>query len=685
MSEELIRKNLTKHGKKIGLYEYYPIGNTTLKDLKKFEIIPNKNYGEFENKKPDALLVDRRDRTDIKIILVQEDKNTKEFVTPKDKEKAVKQCVELYCKPLNARIEVVTDYNEWVWINPQVKNKNGYEYILTEDGYPIQTPLEFKTAQQINENLKLITKILESISEKNSVLKKEETQNPSILADRVWQTIWLASGEDPDMCLATFVEIFVFKYLSDLGILNINDDGVKVTFNEVMNKDSNSLKYYFRYVRPHIKKMFPINEEDGTSIINGTVLKPEIEEHNIIFHNILQEFDEYAREFGAFTNIDPQFKSRLYEKFLKKSLSQKNWGQYFTPRNIIKAMIQMSGIEKLPEGSKIYDPACGVGGFILEPLLANRQGDYYIDGNGNLQRKLTYLGHDRDPNTIILAKANMLIFISELLRENKAITKQFAKMFNETFSSLHKSVLGSLSDLHNDYYDLIMTNPPYVTSGSSTQKDVIKQDGKLSSFYKINATGIEGLFLEKIIRELKPNANALIIIPDGILNRLNDNKLRRFIKDTCIINAIISLPVNAFYTSVKKTYILSVTKKRELVPQKDPVFTYLIINIGETLDAKRFECENDLPKMVKQYNYFMVDKNNLESDDPQLKIQSIDKFDPNEHWSVDRWWSPEEKTKLGLKEEQELLTIDEFYEEVKDFKEIIDDAVKKLEGMKNEK
>jgi len=677
MSEELIRKNLTKNGKKMGLYEFYPIGDTNLKTLRKYEIVPNIDYGKNELKKPDALLVDRRDKTNIHVIVAIEYKKPSEFNTVQKKEKAIKQCYEYYCNPLKSKIGIVTDKDEWFWFNPQLKDKN-WDYILNEDDYPIQIPFTFESKADENELLKLISKILDSINDENSVLIKEETQNPSNLADRVWQSIWLASGENPDICLATFVEIFIFKYLSDLGILTINVSGARVDFGEVKNKDSNSLKYYFEYVRPHIKNMFPPDKKDNTSIINGIVLNPEIEEHNIIFHNILNEFDK----FGTLKNIDPSFKSRLYERFLKKSISQKNWGQYFTPRNIIKAIVQMSEIEKLPKGSKIYDPACGVGGFILEPILTKRRGDFYIDKNGDLKNKLNYIGHDRDLKTIILGKANMLIHLSELLRENPAITSQFANLFNSTFHSLHKSVLGSLNSINLDYYDLTMTNPPYVTSGSSTQKDVIKENGRLKNFYKINAIGVEGLFIEKIIRELKPDRDAFIVIPDGILNRLNDKKLRKFIKDKCIINGIISLPINSFYTSTKKTYVLAITKKANILPQIGPVFTYLVSNIGETLDAKRFECENDLPQMVKLYKYFLIDRKNFKTDDPKCKIQSISKFDPSEHWSVDRWWSEEEKIALGLKEEQIVLTIDEFQEQLQDFKTELQDIIDKIEVLK---
>ena len=99
-----------------------------------------------------------------------------------------------------------------------------------------------------------------------------------------------------------------------MEVLNVNDKGVQIDFKTVLTKDGNTLRYYYEYTRPYIKKLFPESKEDKTSVINGSVLDPEIEQHNFLFHSILEEFEK----FGPLKNIDPAFKSRLYEKFLKK-------------------------------------------------------------------------------------------------------------------------------------------------------------------------------------------------------------------------------------------------------------------------------------------------------------------------------------------------------------------------------
>lgn len=370
---------------------------------------------------------------------------------------------------------------------------------------------------------------------------------------------------------------------------------------------------------------------------------------------------------------------------MKESISKKNWGQYFTPRNIIDAIVEISDIEKLPEGAEICDCACGVGGFILEPMKIKADGvNFYYQVKGNdIISRYNFYGFDKgfekeEQLTIILAKANMLIFVSELLRNNPTISHEFSSLFNATFKLLSKTILGTLAITEKDKYDLIFTNPPYVTAGSSNYKDAIKNDSTLREFYKINAIGVEGLFLEWIIRSLKPSAKAFVIIPDGILNRPNDERLRAFIKDECIIDGIISLPSNAFYTTPKKTYILAITKKsgkseieRKGQTQTEPVFTYLISNIGETLDVNRFPIlENDLTEMVSLFNQFKGAKRSFEPiGKNRCKIQPIELFIPKERWSVDRWWSKDERVELGIEEKAIILTLNEFKEQVQDISE----------------
>lgn len=711
MSEELVQKGLMEHGLKIGNYEFYNIGNTTIKQLKKSRIIPELDYKEYELRKPDGLLVDRRNKKKIRVLCVIEGKQGEKFQSIRDRTSTVQQCNDI-CQVLHAKVGIATDYSSFIWFNPNHKNtKTEYldkttginrSYTIIKDEQGNDFGKEFTVDQKQDEqdltklnvttrkSLQNLELVMNCITPNNSQLAKAVLIDPTNLAKQIWQDVWSVTGATPEKCLYTFIELFIFKYLSDLNLIVDDDKGNKIFFNHIYSLDpKKAFKNYSQNVRPHLKIMFPESPEDHTTIINGTVLNPKVAEHSTVFYKLLKKF----KDFGEMKNIDPSFKSKVFEEFMKETISKKNWGQFFTPRNIIDAMVEISGIDNLAEGSEICDPACGVGGFILEPMKVKTNGVnfyYRVEGDQILPRYKFY-GFDRgfereEQLVIILAKANMLIFLSELLKRNSTISHKFSHLFNSTFRLLSDTILGTLSRIEPDRYDLIMTNPPYVTSGSSNIKNAIKKNAKLNQFYKVKATGVEGLFLEWIIRSLKPSRKAFIIIPDGILNRLTDKKLRAFIKHECIIDGIISLPVDAFYRNPKKTYILAITKKPELSEierkqhkQTESVFTYLVSNIGETLDVKRFPTdENDLLEMVSLFNQFKGSKNSFRTNSKRCKIQPINKFNPKLSWAIDRWWTTEEKVELNIKPRQVLLTIDEFKEKVKTIEDELHQMTKML-------
>ena len=458
------------------------------------------------------------------------------------------------------------------------------------------------------------------------------------------------------------------------------------------NTDEDILENYASVIRPKIKMLFPENPTDKTTIINGTIFvskdQKAVKGYSSVFKKVLEKFNVY----GKLEHIDCDFKSQLFESFLKESISKKNWGQYFTPLRVVRAIVEMARAEIKP-GVAICDPACGVGKFLLEPI-APRLGELYEIRKNNITPKLVIRGFDKgfdaeEQKTIILAKANMLIYFSELIKENPNLTEAFSNLFNDSFTLKTNSILGTLSEPVEEEFDLILTNPPYVMSGSSNLKEEIKKDGELVNYYKINALGVEGLFLEWIVRALKPNGKAFIVIPDGILNRQNDKHLRKFILDECYLDGIISLPVKTFFTTQKKTYILCVTKKADKSDsQKDPVFTYLVSEIGESRDVYRFDIDqDDLQEAVTLYSFFQANKRKFSkiNTDERCKIVPIKTFQPNEHWSVDRWWTMEEKIALGIVEDEQAIGMDEFGDLLKGVSESLGDisALLKEAGSKD--
>jgi len=579
MSEELEALDLVKNPLKVGPYEYYPIGQSTVNQLKSAGIIPKKKYSGYESQKPDGLLVDRRNKNDIQVLCVVERKLNSEFNTEEKRKKAVEQCNNL-SQELEASIGIATDGSSFIWFNPNHPNlkkeyieqkksnpkKRSYSLIKDEKGSEFidEFIIDQKQAEEDLDKLTLNTKqsiesfekVKNNISYTNSQLSIPLTKDPTDFAKQIWQILWIASGERPDKCLLTFVEFFVFKYLSDLNILTKDKKGNKINFEYIyaLEKEE-AFANYSDNVRKYLKKeLFP--SYGDTTIMNRGVLDPKVPEHSDIFYSILKKFDEY----GKLKNIDPKFKSKVFENFMKgKTEGIKNLGRFFTPRTVIDAMVEISDIEKLPENSEICDPACGVGGFILESLKVKNDGlnFYYKVVGDKIIPRHKFKGYDIGTSeegrlTTILAKANMLIFISDLLKNHRALAPKFSELFGNTFESLGE-MLGTLRKINQkEKYDLILTNPPYTTRGITAWKKVIKDKESLRNFYTINGGGKEGLFLEWIIRSLKCGGKAFVILPDGIFSRGYDYKIRQFLKDECIIDGIISLPQKTFYTTPKK-------------------------------------------------------------------------------------------------------------------------------------
>ena len=678
MSEELLQRNLVKNPAKIGKWDFYNIGSTTVRSLKGYGIIRNVDYGDVESKKLDALITQQKN-----VIAVIEYKKPSEFKTQQQKDKAVNQEIEV-ARKLGSKIIIATDTQETVWVNA-----------LT--GQPITdfegNELTINFNPQSEKIVELIEKINDSINEQNNAIKPKKLVNPTDLAKSIWQDVWAVSGATPENCLYTFVELFIFKYLSDLDVLE-EPENFDYLMGLYSKRDNNFvLEYYANNIRPKIKTLFPESPLDRTTIINGTIFvskdQKAVKGYSTTFRTVLEKFQKY----GKLEYVDYDFKSQLFESFLKESISKKNWGQFFTPLKVVRAIAEMAK-DEIKEGASICDPACGVGKFLLEPYATNIDRFYSVQDN-KLVPKITIHGYDKgfdrdEQKTIILAKANMLIYFSDLIKENPGLTKEFANLFNDSFTLKTNSILGTLSDPVENQYDLILTNPPYVTSGSGNLKDEIKKDGELINYYKVNAMGVEGLFMEWIVKSLKPGGKAFIVIPDGLLNRQNDRNLRRFLIDECFIDGVISLPLNTFFTTNKKTYILCLTKKtNKKEKQTDPVFTYLVSEIGETRDIYRFEIDqNDLNEAATLYSFFKGNKTSFAkiNTDKRCKIQPIEKFEEaiDRSWLVDKWWSNEEKVALGMIEKNEKVSLLEFAAVVQDVAGSVQEFQEEIQELSSE-
>jgi type I restriction enzyme M protein len=658
MSEDLVQSAAHK----LGRYGYLRLGSTTLKQLQRSKYIRGKLSAADEKRKPDGIVF--LPRGGIKAVV--EVKQPKELVGKK-----LNAVIEHYCPIARAvcNVLIITDGKQSIWVNPHTK-----KLILDESGETISevfdcqkveaSKLQDEVADRI---VSLIEQASHSISANNDALLPLKIVDPSSLAKTVWQKIWINTGKEPEKCLYNVVEIFLFKFLSDNGVL-AGTYSFQSVIELLSQGDSVALEHYANISRKKIAQLFP-KGDDGTTVINGTIFVNEKGDPNTsqagLFAEVILQFQLFDDEYGSMRNIGREFKTRLYESFLRQEAGVKALGQYFTPRNVVQAIVKMSCASALHDGARICDPFCGVGGFLLETIVENEDNilRQYLPKNGKIDPKIVIKGYDKgtdekeDERTIILAKANMLIYFSNILARynSDAHLAEFSKKaFNAVFE-LIRTNLGSFGKHDDDPYDLILTNPPYVTSGSASLKGAIEDAGLEDRFLPLGR-GTEALAIQWIVNNLKPGGEALIVVPDGLLNQ---RAILEFVIKHCYVRGIVALPSRTFYSTPKKTYILVVNRKQKAeVTQIDPVFTFFTSEIGESRDARRVPIsQNDLTEAASLFRQFNSARSTFSSPSPRCKIIPFGEMKDARNWLVDRFWTKSERAALGV--EDDLVEVDE--------------------------
>jgi type I restriction enzyme M protein len=507
-----------------------------------------------------------------------------------------------------------------------------------------------------------------------------DVKDPTELAESVWQIIWHATKAEPKECLLTFVEIFMLKFLSD----NLPTAALATQYRfESLLKDEKSfhdsygklpIDYYVSDIRPKIKSLFPDNtiaDEPGldslfglkllvskTSVINGFAFLKSSKESLSTFNEAFLEILERFNKFGPLTNIDPEFKLRLYETFLRRSARQQRLGQFFTPRNIVRPMIRMAQLSTLPDNAVVLDPAAGVGGFVLEPLLFPDSLPNNLTFNGkDATRRVKTIGIDVDTDLHILAKANTLLHHAEAVRDPAVTLEALNKAMAHTMVQMNEhEMLGSLYNPPQDAVDVILTNPPYVTQGSAVYRRALAEVNgarngvSLKDYYDTGGLGVEALFLRYIYGALKKGGRAFVIVPLGLLNRSESRPKQKLLAE-CNILASIALPRKAFFNTAQPTYILALERRHTQVQSRPDVFCAIARSTGETLDSRRTPMpdDNDLATIAEAFVAWINGDKSAADASKLIKTQPASEFSASKRWDVPRFWDDDELVKLGVR------------------------------------
>jgi type I restriction enzyme M protein len=238
--------------------------------------------------------------------------------------------------------------------------------------------------------------------------------------------------------------------------------------------------------------------------------------------------------------------SQVYEDLLLK-MGEKNsdGGQFFTPREVIRAMVHT--IE--PElGDTIYDPCCGTGGFlaIAYEHISRNMGKAPASTDIDTLKHDTFFGREKENLVFPIALANLVLHGIDQpnLWHGNTLTK--------------RAIYSALFDQAPKSFQVILTNPPF---GGKEGKDAQTQ-------YAFATSSTQVLFVQDILQELAADGRCAMVLDDGFLFRKDEDafvETKRKLVDESDLWAIISLPGGVFTGAGAgvKTNLLFFTKGRK--------------------------------------------------------------------------------------------------------------------------
>ena len=325
-----------------------------------------------------------------------------------------------------------------------------------------------------------------------------------------------------------------------------------------------------------------------------------------IFKNAFLPFKDsstlnmFLKEIDEFHYSHSEKLGDAFEYLLSFMGSQGDAGQFRTPRHIIDFIVEIVNPQK---HESILDPACGSAGFLISSYkhILNTNTDKKIGDKLSAEdrKKIgdNLSGYDISPEMIRLSLVNMYL-------------NGFQTPKIEEYDTL------SNEDKWNEYYDVILANPPFFSPKGGIQPH--KRFG-------VSSKKAEVLFTSYILDHLKPDGRAGIIVPEGIIFQTGTayKELRKQLIENGLVG-VISLPAGVFnpYSGVK-TSILILDKK--LHKQSDSIFFAEVKNDGFDLGAQRNQIrENDLPDVIKTFQEFSLSNNKENSIEKKEIIASSD-------------------------------------------------------------
>ncbi len=268
--------------------------------------------------------------------------------------------------------------------------------------------------------------------------------------------------------------------------------------------------------------------------------------------------------------LEGDVKGAIYESILERNGQDKKSGagQYFTPRPLIKAMVDCTR-PKITE--TVCDPACGTGGFLLAAF------DYMKDQSQDKEKR-EFLRNEAlsgtDNTALVVTLASMNLYLHGIGTDRSPII-----------------CADSLEKQPEKLFDVILANPPFGTRPAGSV-DIQRDD------FITETKNNQLNFLQHIMMSLRNGGRAAVVLPDNVLFEGSGEAIRRKLLTDFNLHTILRLPTGIFYAQGVKANVLFFTKGE---PTRDVWFYDYRTGVKHTLANNKLERRH-LDDFVACYN-----------------------------------------------------------------------------------
>ncbi|MEL6811540.1 MAG: N-6 DNA methylase [Bacteroidota bacterium] len=281
----------------------------------------------------------------------------------------------------------------------------------------------------------------------------------------------------------------------------------------------------------------------------------------------LREVIEHVDELQFRSQKEKHELSHLYETKIKNmGNAGRNGGQYYTPRPLIRAMIQVLDPQV---GEKVYDGAAGSCGFLCEAYDYMYERMNRTTHNLKTLQESTFYGKEKKNLAYVIGIMNMILHGIEAP------------------NIIHTNTLGeNIRDIQEkNRYHVILANPPF---GGKERKEVQQN-------FDIKTGETASLFLQHFIKSLKTGGRAAIVIKNTFLSNTDNASisLRKHLLESCNLHTILDMPAGTFTGAGVKTVVLFFQKGE---PSKN--IWYYQLDAGRSLGKTNPLNDTDMEEFV---------------------------------------------------------------------------------------